>query len=46
MAYNESLNGVRSNTSYTSNTHSGLETQRRVKTVNPTPTTPRHGGYA
>ena len=47
MAYTPSINGIRPNSeSYISNEHSGLETERRVRTNNPLPSTPSPRGHA
>lgn len=47
MANNPSINGVRpSHETYKDKTPSGLETERRVKTNNPTPSTPSPRGHA
>lgn len=47
MTYNPSINGIRSSyETYTDNSHSGLETERRVRTNNPTPSTPSPRGHA
>jgi hypothetical protein len=47
MASTPSINGIRSNSeSYTNNEHSGLETERRVRTNNPAPSIPSPRGHA
>lgn len=46
MAYKPSINGVRSDETYNNNTPSGLETERRVRTNNPAPSTPSPRGHA
>ncbi len=47
MPDNPSTNGVRSNSNtYDNMEHCGLETERRVKTNKPTPSTPSPRGHA
>lgn len=47
MNNNPSTNGIRSTIeNYTDNTPCGLETERRVRTNTPAPSTPSPKGYA
>jgi len=47
MANNPSINGVHPlHDAYNNNEHTGLEAERRVRTNNPTPSTPSPRGHA
>lgn len=47
MAHKPSINGILPNaTPYNDNSHSGLETERRVRTNNPPVSTPSPRGHA